>query len=82
MPNIFNDADGRYLGFDDKIHHVSAGHLVYANYSGWDIYRSQMPLVALIEPKRMEDMAQSIVLMYQQGGWVGRWPKSIATPTS
>ena len=29
----------------------------------------------MIEPKRMEDMAQSIVLMYQQGGWVDRWPQ-------
>jgi predicted alpha-1,2-mannosidase len=75
MPSIFSDADGRYLGFDGKIHHVAAGHLVYCNYSGWDIYRSEMPLLALIEPHRMEDMAQSIVLMYKQGGWIGRWPQ-------
>ena len=76
MPTIFSDADGRYLGFDDQIHHVASGHLIYANYSGWDIYRSEMPLLALIEPQQMEDMAQSMVLMYQQGGWVGRWPQT------
>jgi len=75
MPSIFSDADGRYLGFDDKIHHVAAGHDIYCNYSGWDIYRSEMPLLALLEPQRMEDMCQSIVLMYQQGGWIGRWPQ-------
>jgi predicted alpha-1,2-mannosidase len=75
MPSIFSDADGRYLGFDDQIHHVAPGHLIYANYSGWDIYRSEMPLLALIEPQRMEDMAQSIVEMYKRGGWVGRWPQ-------
>ncbi len=75
MPSIFSDADGRYLGFDDKIHRVAKGHLVYCNYSGWDIYRSEIPLLALIEPKRMEDMAESIVLMYKQGGWIGRWPQ-------
>ena len=75
MPSIFSDADGRYLGFDGKIHHVAPGHRVYCNYSGWDIYRSEMPLLALIEPQRMEDMAQSVVLMYQQGGWIGRWPQ-------
>jgi len=23
----------------------------------------------------MEDMAESIVLMYKQGGWIGRWPQ-------
>jgi predicted alpha-1,2-mannosidase len=75
MPSIFSDADSRYLGFDGQIHHVEPGHLIYANYSGWDIYRSEMPLLAMIEPRRMEDMAQSIVLMYQQGGWIGRWPQ-------
>ncbi|MGH9605050.1 MAG: GH92 family glycosyl hydrolase [Terracidiphilus sp.] len=75
MPTIFSDADGRYLGFDGKIHSVASGHNVYANYSGWDIYRSEIPLLAMIEPERMEDMAQSIVLMYQQGGWIGRWPQ-------
>jgi predicted alpha-1,2-mannosidase len=75
IPSIFNDADGRYLGFDGKIHHVAAGHNIYDNFSGWDIYRSEMPLVALLEPQRMADIAQSIVLMYQQGGWIGRWPQ-------
>jgi predicted alpha-1,2-mannosidase len=34
-----------------------------------------MPLLAMIQPKRMEDMAQSIVLMYKQGGWIDRWPQ-------
>ena len=75
MPTIFSDADGRYIGFDGKIHTVAAGHLIYANYSGWDIYRSELPLLAMIEPRRMEDMAQSVVLMYQQGGWIDRWPQ-------
>ncbi|MFZ0663008.1 MAG: GH92 family glycosyl hydrolase [Acidobacteriaceae bacterium] len=75
MPSIFSDADGRYIGFDNQIHQVAQGHAVYANFSGWDIYRSQMPLVAMIEPQRMGDIAESVVLMYQQGGWVGRWPQ-------
>lgn len=75
MPTIFNDADGRYLGFDGKMHQIASGHNVYANWSGWDIYRDEIPLLAMIEPQRMEDMAQSIVLMYQQGGWIDRWPQ-------
>lgn len=75
MPSIFNDSDGRYLGFDGQIHAIPAGHQIYANFSGWDIYRSEIPLLAMIEPRRMEDMAQSIVLMYRQGGWIDRWPQ-------
>lgn len=74
MPSIFSDADGRYLGFDGDIHTAPAGHKVYANYSGWDIYRDEIPLLAMVAPQRMQDMAQSIVLMYQQGGWIDRWP--------
>lgn len=74
-PCIFNDVDGRYLGFDDKVHHIPAGHNVYCNFSGWDVYRSQLPLVALLKPAAMADMCQSIVLMYQQGGWIDRWPQ-------
>ena len=73
-PDIFSDADNRYVGFDNKVHRVAAGHLIYSSYSGWDIYRSEMPLLALIEPRRMEDMCQTLVLMYQQGGWLGRRP--------
>ncbi len=75
MPNIISDEDGRYMGFDDKIHTAAPGRLIYANYSGWDIYRDEMPLVALIAPKRAEDMAESVVLMDKQGGWIGRWPQ-------
>jgi len=75
MPTIFSDADGRYLGFDGAIHQVASGHDLFASYSGWDIYRSELPLLAMIEPRRMEDMMQSVVLMYQQGGWIDRWPQ-------
>lgn len=75
MPSTFSDVDGRYLGFDAQVHTVQNGHRIYANFSGWDIYRSQMPLLAMMEPERVQDMAQSVVLMYKQGGWVGRWPQ-------
>ncbi len=75
MPSLFDDVDGRYRGFDGEIHSIKNDHHVYTNYSGWDIYRSEMPLLALIEPQRMQDMAQSIVLMYEQGGWIDRWPQ-------
>jgi predicted alpha-1,2-mannosidase len=75
MPNIFSDSNGRYLGFDGQIHSAPTGHPVYANFSGWDIYRSEIPLLAMLEPQRMADIAQSIVLMYRQGGWIDRWPQ-------
>ena len=75
MPSLFSDADGRYRGFDQQVHTIQPGHSVYTNFSGWDVYRSEIPLLAMIEPQRMQDMAQSVILMYQQGGWIDRWPQ-------
>jgi predicted alpha-1,2-mannosidase len=76
MPSLFSDIDGRYLGFDQQIHRIAPGDHLYTNFSGWDIYRTQLPLLALIAPQRMQEMARSIVLMYEQGGWIDRWPQA------
>ncbi len=77
LPNVFDDVDGRYIGYDNKIHHVPAGHRhIYANWSGWDIYRSEMPLLTITEPQRAQDMAQSVVEMAKQLGYIDRWPEA------
>jgi predicted alpha-1,2-mannosidase len=73
-PNLFSDADGRYMGFDGMIHQVRPGHAQYANYSGWDIYRSEIPLIALLDPAQASDMATSLLNDGQQGGWLPKWP--------
>jgi predicted alpha-1,2-mannosidase len=72
-PNVFSDADGSYLGFDNAVHTAAAGHAQYANYSGWDIYRTQAQLTALINPAVASDMAQSMVNDYKQGGTLPKW---------
>ena len=75
VPMIFEDVDGNYMGFDSQVHHVPEGHRhFYATYSGWDIYRSEMPLLGIIEPERAQDMAQSIVESYKQLGYIDRRP--------
>lgn len=73
-PNVFNDADGRYIGFDNAIHRVAKGHTQYANFSSWDTYRSLGALQAWLFPHRASDMAQSLVNDAEQGGWLPRWP--------
>lgn len=73
-PNTFNDVDGRYIGFDDKIHTLPKGRTQYANFSDWDTYRSLAPLQAMLFPKQASDMAQSLVNDAEQGGWWPRWP--------
>jgi predicted alpha-1,2-mannosidase len=72
-PNTFNDADGRYIGFDGEIHTVAKGHTQYANFSDWDTYRCLAALQALLFPERASDMAQSLVNDAQQSGSFPRW---------
>jgi len=72
-PNIFNDVDGQYVGFDQQMHQAK-GFNVYANYSGWDIYRNQVQLLAMLFPKETSDMVKSLVLDAQQGGGLPVWP--------
>ncbi|WP_345349420.1 GH92 family glycosyl hydrolase [Actinoallomurus liliacearum] len=74
-PSVFNDVDGRYIGFDDVIHRVPAGHTQYEMFSDWDIYRSLAPLQAMLYPDRAGDMANSLLRdAEQQGGWWPKWP--------
>jgi predicted alpha-1,2-mannosidase len=72
-PNTFNDADGRYIGFDGFIHTVENGRTQYANFSDWDTYRSLAALQGLLFPKQASDMAQSLVNDAEQSGSFPRW---------
>jgi predicted alpha-1,2-mannosidase len=73
FPSVFSDDNGQYSGFDNKLHAVAPGHIQYANYSGWDIYRSEVQLLAFLEPERASDMAQSLVNDAAQSGQLPRW---------
>jgi len=73
-PSLFSDADGAYEGFDDKVHNVARGHNQYANFSDWDIYRSEVPLLATIDPSIASDMATSLLNDAAQGGALPKWP--------
>lgn len=73
-PNVFSDADGQYTGFDGRVHTAAAGHAYYANFSGWDIYRSEAPLLALLAPAQTSDMMQSLVEDAAESGALPRWP--------
>ncbi|HKU67468.1 MAG TPA: GH92 family glycosyl hydrolase [Candidatus Baltobacteraceae bacterium] len=72
-PNLYSDIDGRYRGFDGAVHRVRRGHAEYATFSGWDIYRTQIPLLALLAPQETSDMMQSLVDAAHQGGWLPKW---------
>lgn len=71
-PNTFSDANSQYIGLDGQTH-TAHGYVQYANFSGWDVYRTQIPLIALLAPAQTSDMMQSLVEDGQQGGALPRW---------
>jgi len=73
MPNAFSDADGKYLGMDGEVH-VAKGYTKYANISGWDTYRTQMPLMAMLDPRAASDLASSMVADQHDSGSLPKWP--------
>lgn len=73
-PNVFSDADGQYMGMDNQVHKLAKGQQAqYANYSGWDTYRSQTQLMAMVEPKVTSDVVTSMLNGYDQTGLLPKW---------
>ena len=73
-PSVSSDVNGQYLGTDGKVHTVAAPQSAqYANYSGWDIYRSQIQLVSLLTPAQTSDMVTSMLNDYAQSGQLPKW---------
>ena len=73
-PNVISDVNGQYPGFDGKVYTVDPGHsATYANFSSWDIYRSQAQLEALIDPQVASDTAESMLDDYAQTGDFPKW---------
>jgi len=46
----------------------------YGDFSMWDTYRALHPLYNIIAPKASADMMQSLVEMYEEGGWLPIFP--------
>jgi predicted alpha-1,2-mannosidase len=72
-PNVFSDVNGEYMGMDGTVHEADDGHAQYANYSGWDIYRSQVQLAAMIAPQQTSDSVRSMLNDYDQSGMLPKW---------
>ncbi|QHC32277.1 glycoside hydrolase family 92 protein [Streptomyces sp. HF10] len=73
-PNVFSDDNGQYMGMDNQVHKLAKGQRAqYANYSGWDTYRSQTQLMAMAEPKVTSDVVTSMLNGYDQTGLLPKW---------
>lgn len=58
-PRIFTDVDGRFRTPEGEIHHVD--YTQRTMFSGWDVYRSEFPLLTILRPDIVNDEANSLL---------------------
>ena len=69
FPATFGNADEKYTGLDNVVH-TSKGFTYRSDFSLWDTFRAEMPLLTLIDPQRSNDAVNTMIAQYQQGGWM------------
>lgn len=72
-PNLYMDVDVKYRGLDNKIH-TAKDFEYFTVFSLWDTYRTENPLLTLIDKKRTLDFIKTFLAMHQQGGQLPVWP--------
>ena len=71
-PNVCSDVNGEYMGADNRVYKSRSKQ--YTSFSNWDTYRTQIQLLATLEP----DVTSDIVISHQDfaeqsGGAFPRW---------
>lgn len=75
FPREFSEYGRYYSAFDDTIH----PGVSYNDYSLWDTYRAEHPLLILVAKEHVSGMVQSLVQMYKEGGFMPKWPNPTYT---
>ncbi|AUD03237.1 GH92 family glycosyl hydrolase [Spirosoma pollinicola] len=71
-PSLFNDHNGDYRGADKQVY-PKATFANMTTFSLWDTYRSAHPLFTLTQPRRVSDMVNSMLAIYDQQGKLPVW---------
>ena len=73
-PRMIQDVDGNYPGGDGKAHR-SANFTKRTIFSGWDVFRSQMPLQTIVNPSLVNDLINSLVTLADEKNknYLERW---------
>ena len=74
-PRIHADVDGRYVGGDFNVHQSDEDFVKRTLFSGWDVFRSQMPLQTIINPSVVNDVICSLMEQARTSGrqYYERW---------
>jgi predicted alpha-1,2-mannosidase len=80
QPRLFSDADGVYPKFNGnyELRRLSMlpgnSYGYYDDFSMWDIYRAELPLLELTRPALINSFVRSLIAKGQQGGWLPIFP--------
>ena len=70
-PSVYNDVDGQYRGSDDIVRQGDFQN--YTTLSLWDTYRAAHPLMSIIHPEKMNDIANTFFHIFKEQGDLPVW---------
>lgn len=71
VPNLYSDVDGRYRAHDLKVHQADRPR--YTVFSQWDTFRTENPLLDMIQTERAVDIINTFIDNYETGGLLPTW---------
>lgn len=74
-PRLMSDVNGAYPKFAGNYENakMQGGHY-YDDFSMWDIYRAQLPLLEILDTSLTNALVRSIIVKGTQGGWLPIFP--------
>lgn len=74
-PRTYSDVSGSYPRFasDHQTEHAQ-GFIDYDDFSMWDTFRAQHPMLTILQPDRDVDMVRSLIAKGEQGGFLPIFP--------
>lgn len=74
-PRLYSDVNGNYPRFSGGKPVQNAGIKgYYDDFSMWDIYRAQLPLVEILDTSLANAFVRSLIAKGKQGGWLPIFP--------
>eukprot|EP00301_Raphidiophrys_heterophryoidea_P020085 c4869_g1_i1.p1 GENE.c4869_g1_i1~~c4869_g1_i1.p1 ORF type:complete len:743 (+),score=185.47 c4869_g1_i1:46-2229(+) len=75
LPRIYTDVAGTFPPFSgvggvDSV----TDHQYYDDFSMWDIFRAQLPLLSIVYPSKLRDIVWSLSHKAHTGGWLPIFP--------
>lgn len=70
---FYENVDGKemyFSPFDDQYHEGRS----YTDFSLWDTFRAQNSFMTLVVPERIDDMINSLLQTFKEGGYMPKWP--------